>query len=83
MADNSNPGDKSAPWYKDELTEITPQAREILEKYSKIAPNEIIRHILRVVSVLAGSLSVLLSVHLLMSLCLWALVNEHCMKDRS
>lgn len=50
MADDIQPSDGLVPWYIDEPSEISPQAREILEKYSKIPSQEIIPHILQVVS---------------------------------
>lgn len=52
MADDIQPSDGPVPWYVDEPTEIPPQAREILEKYSKIPSQVIIPHILQTVSFL-------------------------------
>jgi hypothetical protein len=47
----------SVPWYKDGLTEIPPQAREISEKHSNTPSNENLPHILRIMNVLTVSLS--------------------------
>lgn len=40
------------PWYKKELGELKPRTRELLETYSKIAPNEVEPHIHRIVSII-------------------------------
>lgn len=41
----------SWPWYHHELTyELTPDARSILENYSKISPENVESHIYRIVS---------------------------------
>lgn len=41
---------KNVPWYKKDLGEIDKQARELLEKYSRIPADDINRHILDLVS---------------------------------
>lgn len=38
------------PWYAEDVSAIPLEARELLEQYSKIPPNEVISHILEVVS---------------------------------
>lgn len=38
------------PWYKKELGELKPRTRELLEKYSNIAPADVEPHVHRVVS---------------------------------
>lgn len=40
---------KNVPWYKKELGVIDEQARELLEKYSKIPADDVNRHILDLV----------------------------------
>jgi hypothetical protein len=55
LAGESNPGEISVPWYKDDPAEIPPQAREI-SKYSKTPSNEIVPHILRIKNVLTVSM---------------------------
>ena len=42
--------DKNVQWYKPDLETVSPQARELLENYSHIPPDEVIPHILRIVS---------------------------------
>jgi hypothetical protein len=37
------------PWYKKDLTEIKPPARELFEKYSHVSPAEVESHIKRIV----------------------------------
>lgn len=41
---------KNVPWYKKDLGAIDEQARELLEKYSRIPTDDINRHILDLVS---------------------------------
>ena len=42
--------DKNVQWYQADLETVSPQARELLENYSHIPPNEVIPHILKTVS---------------------------------
>jgi hypothetical protein len=42
--------DKSVPWYKADIGEIPKPARELLEKYSGIAPDSVASHVYKVVS---------------------------------
>ncbi len=42
--------DKSVPWYKGDIGEIPQPARELLEKYSGIAPDTVVSHVYKVVS---------------------------------
>lgn len=46
-------GDKSkaAPWYSKEVR-LTPEARRMLEDYSKVPPEEVKDHVLRMVQTL-------------------------------
>jgi hypothetical protein len=37
------------PWYKEDLPEMKPPARELFEKYSNVAPAEIESHIKKIV----------------------------------
>jgi hypothetical protein len=37
------------PWYEPELTEVQPKAREILENYSNIPPDEVVQHVNKLV----------------------------------
>lgn len=41
--------DKNVPWYSNDLETIQDQARELLEKYSKIPADKVNSHILEVV----------------------------------
>lgn len=38
------------PWYEPRLTEVEPEAKELLEKYSKIPSNKVVQHVNSVVS---------------------------------
>ena len=40
---------KNVQWYKADLETVSPQARELLENYSHIPPDEVIPHILKTV----------------------------------
>ena len=40
---------KNVQWYKADLETVSPQARELLENYSHIPPDEVIPHILKIV----------------------------------
>ena len=42
--------DKKVQWYQSDLETVSPQARELLENYSHILPDEVIPHILKIVS---------------------------------
>ena len=42
--------DKDVQWYQTDLETVSPQARELLEKYSHIPPDKVIPHILKIVS---------------------------------
>jgi hypothetical protein len=42
---------KSVPWYTEEIHDLSPAARELLENYSKVSPNRVISHILMIVSI--------------------------------
>lgn len=33
------------PWYEPKLTDVEPEARELLEKYSKIPSDEVVQHV--------------------------------------
>lgn len=41
---------KNVPWYSKDIQNATPQARELLEKYSNIPPEKVDAHLLEVVS---------------------------------
>ena len=43
-------GDKDVPWYAAELTDISPECRELMENYSRIPPDLVKSHILHIVS---------------------------------
>lgn len=38
------------PWYEPRLTEVEPEARELLENYSNIPSDEVVQHVNSVVS---------------------------------
>ena len=38
------------PWYEPRLTEVGPEARELLENYSNIPSDEVVQHVNSVVS---------------------------------
>ena len=42
--------DKRVSWYQTELEEVSPQARSILETYCKLPSDEVLPHILSIVS---------------------------------
>lgn len=44
---------KDVHWYKAELNEesVSPAARQLLESYSKVSPDEVLSHIMKIVSV--------------------------------
>ncbi|MCJ1391923.1 hypothetical protein MMC18_004790 [Xylographa bjoerkii] len=39
---------KDVPWYSEELEGVGPAAREVLEKYSKIPPEQVVPHVLEI-----------------------------------
>ena len=39
-----------AAWFTEDVTEIPPSARELLEQYSNIAPDEVLPHVIEQVS---------------------------------
>lgn len=41
--------DKNVQWYKPDLETVSPQARELLENYSHIPPDDVTPHILKIV----------------------------------
>lgn len=41
--------DRSVDWFQDELEDIDPQARSVLETYSKIPSDQVIPHVLKIV----------------------------------
>ena len=47
---NNSTHSKDVGWYTPTLTEISPAARELLEKYSNLPPERVIPHILEIVS---------------------------------
>ena len=42
--------DQDVPWYTEELQDLTPSARKLLETYSRIPPDQVVSHILAIVS---------------------------------
>lgn len=46
-----DPNGQSSGWYTEALESVNPETREILEKYSGIAPDEVIPHCKRVVRI--------------------------------
>lgn len=42
--------DKSVAWFQTELEDVNPQARSILETYCKLPSNEVVPHVLKIVS---------------------------------
>ena len=42
--------DKTVPWYTAEIHDLSFPARSLLENYSKISPDQVITHILAIVS---------------------------------
>jgi hypothetical protein len=42
--------DKSVGWFQAELEDVNPQARTILETYCKLPSEEVVPHVLRIVS---------------------------------
>lgn len=42
--------DKRVPWYTAEIHDLSLPARSLLENYSKISPDQVITHILAIVS---------------------------------
>lgn len=43
--------DKTVGWYTAEIHDISEQARSLLENYSKIPPDQVITHVLTIVSI--------------------------------
>lgn len=41
--------DKSVPWYIPSITSVPDDVRDLLEKYSHIAPEEVVPHVVRMV----------------------------------
>jgi hypothetical protein len=52
MAEKVPAGQKSKdnPWYQEDPVIIQPEARELLENYSHVAPDQIEKHVLDIVS---------------------------------
>lgn len=46
---HGNPANTKPSWYKQDVTEISPEAQWLLESYSKIQPDEVLPHVLAVV----------------------------------
>jgi len=42
--------DTSVAWYQAELEDVNPEARAILETYCKLPSDEVVSHVLRIVS---------------------------------
>lgn len=42
--------DQDLPWYTAELQDLRPSARKLLETYSRIPPDQVVSHILAIVS---------------------------------
>jgi hypothetical protein len=42
--------DKNVGWFQPELEDVNPQARTILETYCKLPSDEVVPHVLRIVS---------------------------------
>jgi len=45
--------DKSVDWFQPELEDVNAQARSVLETYSNIPSDQVVPHVLRIVSVAA------------------------------
>lgn len=45
---NGNPENTKPSWYKQDVTDISPEARWLLENYSRIQPDEVLPHVLAV-----------------------------------
>jgi hypothetical protein len=45
--------DKSVGWFQPELEDVNPQARTILETYCKLSSEEVVPHVLNIVSLAA------------------------------
>lgn len=43
--------DKTVSWYQAELEDVNPQARSVLETYCKIPSDEVVPHVLKIVSI--------------------------------
>lgn len=48
------PEECSKRWFSEDVPEISPRTREVLEKYSKIPPEEINAHVTDIVRILAS-----------------------------
>lgn len=43
------PAERSKRWFSDDVPELSPRTREVLEKYSKVSPEDINAHVTDIV----------------------------------
>lgn len=70
--------DGNVKWYSEDISQrLQPSARELLEKYSKIPPDEVESHVYTIVSIMGFPLCLAVSeFHLIGSSANWLLVDK-------
>lgn len=55
MADNGDSAsqERRKGWYRDDITEVNEPIRKLLEEYSKVPGSEVVKHVNKIVSMIA------------------------------